>query len=63
MFHGRGLGISAKRCSFAAWACIGVFGSGLSSALAYGITTIGTTAGYSAWRWIFIIVRRYPENS
>ncbi|KAF2187325.1 MFS general substrate transporter [Zopfia rhizophila CBS 207.26] len=40
---------------FAAWACIGVFGSGLSSLLAYGITTMGTHRGLHAWRWIFII--------
>jgi MFS family permease len=40
---------------FAAWACIGVFGSGLSSVLAYGITTIGSHQGLQAWRWIFII--------
>lgn len=46
----------ADRPRFAAWACIGVFGSGLSSVLAYGITTIGTHRGLHAWRWIFIIV-------
>ncbi|OAG04596.1 MFS general substrate transporter [Paraphaeosphaeria sporulosa] len=40
---------------FAAWACIGVFGSGISSALVYGITTIGRVGGLAAWRWIFII--------
>ncbi|KAF2875211.1 major facilitator superfamily domain-containing protein [Massariosphaeria phaeospora] len=36
-------------------ACIGVFGSGLSSVLAYGITTMGPVGGIAAWRWIFII--------
>jgi MFS family permease len=40
---------------FAAWACIGVFGSGISSALVYGITTIGPVGGLHPWRWIFII--------
>jgi predicted MFS family arabinose efflux permease len=40
---------------FAAWACIGVFGSGISSALVYGITTIGRVGSLNAWRWIFII--------
>ncbi|KAF2109811.1 major facilitator superfamily domain-containing protein [Lophiotrema nucula] len=41
---------------FAAWACIGVFGSGLSSLLVYGITTMGSTvSGLRVWRWIFII--------
>ena len=45
---------------FAAWACIGVFGSGMASLLAYGITTIGTYRGMRAWRWIFIIVCLSP---
>lgn len=35
---------------FAAWACIGVFGSGISSALGYGITTISWVGGLNAWR-------------